>query len=419
LILLMPIAPSVIFPHAMFGITGLNPLNVLLVGTLVSYFMHRIAGAKTKRGARFMPRPLWWLYVVPFVVAGAMGAPHVSDIPGFMMTPDMSSFFDSMGYVRDVVAKPLFLVVFALLVAAATAEADKVERFVAPMVGAIWIMGLMTVIYFIVTGVSLGDIAGAQSRQFLGPLGLHANDLGRLYAIAYALLLFMWAATPDYRLKIILLASMGMIVLALLLTFSRGAFVGFIVVNVLFLFSRRSPAAYVFAFLLLLLVIPLTPGAVVYRIEEGWGSGDVDAITAGRVDGIWLPLLPELARSPLIGNGLSSILWSDAMRAGKILEVTHPHNAYFGVLLDMGILGLALVCAFFFHVWRSFRKLAKDAALSAELRGLYAGAAAGLVGFLIAGFAGSALTPVPEQVFLWFAIGMMYGQFARATKALR
>src|SRR5262249_50979756 len=156
-------------------------------------------------------------------------------------------------------------------------------------IGAIWIMGLMTVIYFVVTGVSLGDLAGAQSRQFLGPLGLHANDLGRLYAVAYALLLFMWAATPDYRLKLILLASMGMIVLALMLTFSRGAFAGFLVVNVLFLFSRRHPAAYIFALLLLALILPLMPGAVIYRIEEGWSSGDIDAISAGRVNGIWLP----------------------------------------------------------------------------------------------------------------------------------
>src|SRR5712675_2172657 len=34
LILLLPISGSHVFPHAMFGITGLNPFNLLLVGTL-------------------------------------------------------------------------------------------------------------------------------------------------------------------------------------------------------------------------------------------------------------------------------------------------------------------------------------------------------------------------------------------------
>ena len=70
---------------------------------------------------------------------------------------------------------------------------------------------------------------------------MHANDLGRLYAVAYALLLFTWAESKDARLRLALLASMAMlIVAALVLTFSRGAFFGFVVVNVLFLLSRRN-----------------------------------------------------------------------------------------------------------------------------------------------------------------------------------
>ena len=51
--------------------------------------------------------------------------------------------------------------------------------------------------------------------------------------------------------------------------------------------------------------------------------------------------------------------------------------------------------------------------MSPILRGFYLGAAAGLVSFLVAGIAGSYLTPVTEQSFLWLAIGMMYGQRAR------
>jgi hypothetical protein len=71
--------------------------------------------------------------------------------------------------------------------------------------------------------------------------------------------------------------------------------------------------------------------------------------------------------------------------------------------------------AYFFHVWRRLGALSLDAALSAELRGFYQGAAAGLASFLIAGIVGSSLTPVPEQAFLWLAIGMMYGQRAKQT----
>src|SRR5258708_36120401 len=42
LIIMMPISSSVLFPHAMFGITGLNPLNLLLVATLGVFLMRTI-----------------------------------------------------------------------------------------------------------------------------------------------------------------------------------------------------------------------------------------------------------------------------------------------------------------------------------------------------------------------------------------
>jgi O-antigen ligase len=150
-------------------------------------------------------------------------------------------------------------------------------------------------------------------------------------------------------------------------------------------------------------------------MTTGFGSG-LNAVTAGRLEGLWLPLLPEILRSPLYGNGLGSILWSEAMRMADgraILGTTHPHNAYLQALLDMGIAGLILICAYFAHVWKGFRALSVDPALSPGLRGFYLGAAAGLVSFLVAAIADSSLAPRPEQVFLWLAIGMMYGQRAR------
>ena len=47
------------------------------------------------------------------------------------------------------------------------------------------------------------------------------------------------------------------------------------------------------------------------------------------------------------------------------------------------------------------------------MRGFYQGAVAGLLCFIVTGFAGSSLRATPEFAFLWIAIGMMYGQLAR------
>jgi len=52
---------------------------------------------------RFMPRPLLWLYVVPFLVAGALGSRHIGDIsPALFMMVDVITFDSTAGYIRNV-----------------------------------------------------------------------------------------------------------------------------------------------------------------------------------------------------------------------------------------------------------------------------------------------------------------------------
>lgn len=407
LIVFMPLSASSLLPHNIGGITGLNPLNLLLVGTLASWALQRLPRGTLPTPAP--PQALLWLYVTPFLVASLLGSQHLGEIAARLVAPGFLSFSNLTDYLLSIVVKPLFMVIFALLVAAAAARSRQPERLIIPMLASVWAMCLMTIGFAAVSGASLGDLSSSGARRLLSPLGLHANDLGRLFAVAYALMLYTFAATKDARLRVALIASMGLVVVALTLTFSRGAFFGFAVVNLLFLLSRRTPAAFLLSGIVLLTFILLLPEAVFERIASGWGKG-MNAVSSGRIDEIWLPLLPELLRHPFFGNGLGAIAWSEPMRAGNMQAVGHAHNAYLNAALDMGLLGLILLCAYFLHVWRGFRRLSADPAISPTLRGFYAGAAAGLVSFLLAGFFGSSLTPRPEQFFLWLAIGMMYGQ---------
>jgi hypothetical protein len=413
-IVVMPISSSSVFPHAMLGITGFNPLNLLLVGTLGSCLLHGLFDGSI---GRFLPGPLLWLYLAPFLIAGAMGSRHVGDIAPAYFMYGVLDFHDAAGYIRDLVVKPLFLMIFALLVGAAVSRSAKPENFLVPTLISIWLMALMVIVFVSLSGVALSQLASSTSREFLSPLGMHANDLGRLYAVAYALLLFTWAESKDAGLRLALLVSMGMAVVALTLTFSRGAFFGFIVVNVLFLLWRRNAKTLIFAALLAAGALLALPDAVYERITTGHGEG-LNVISAGRIEEIWLPLLPDVLRSPIYGSGLGSMLWSETMRghAGTaIVGVTQAHNAYLETALDMGIAGLILICAYFVHLWRGFRALGADPSLSPTLRGFFQGSAAGLASLLVAGVVGSRLTPGAEQVFLWLAIGMMYGQRARYT----
>jgi O-antigen ligase len=405
LIIMMPISSSVLFPHAMFGLTGLNPLNLLLVATL-GVFMMRTIGTGGMKG--FVPRPLLLLYIAPITVGALIGMNHVHEIPTLFKSSEVIFFDTPLTYLRDMLLKPMGVVVFAVLIGAAVGRSKQPEKFVTPMLLSVFVMALLSIVFVASSGVSLSQLAGTYSRHFFSQLGMHANDLGRLYAAAYALLLFVWDRSERIFLKTVLLFAMGMVALALFFTFSRGAFFGFIVVNVIYLFSRRTMKTFLLAVVVIPLVLILAPGALWSRVEMGIGQG-LNEITAGRVDEIWIPLLPEIFSSPPWGRGMGSIMWTDAMKFDLMAFVGHPHNAYFQAYMDLGLIGGGLVLAFWIYGWMNFRRLAKDKRVSGELQGFFEGAAAGVASFLIAGIAGSSLMPVPEQGFLWLALGVMWG----------
>jgi O-antigen ligase len=412
LMILLPIASVSFFPRGMFGFTGLNPVNVLMAATLVSFVL------RGKRLGMLTPKPLLLMYVLPIVVAGLIGSRHVDDIVPFYYENLLVHFTDGLGYLRDIMLKPLFIVVIALLVGAAVAQSKKPERFLAPIIVAVWVMSLTAIGFVIASGVRLGELSSTGSREFFSTLGMHANDLGRMYAVAYALLLFTWGETKDRALKTVLVVTMCVLVIALLLTFSRGAFMGFMLINGLFLLWKFNAKTLAIALFVAGVGVLLMPGAVMTRLMLGFeGGGDVNAVSAGRVDEIWGPLFMfDFWKSPLWGSGLDSVTWANAAWNGSMLLVTHPHNAYLQAYLDMGLLGLGLTLAYFWHVWKGLLALGSNAYLSPTLRGFFQGAVAALLCFLFTGFAGSSLRPIPEFTFLWLAIGMMYGMRARTPE---
>ena len=412
LVLLMPVAQSDVFPRSMFGITGLNPLNLLIATTIVAFVMRR---AGEKKAHKLFPWQLALLYIAPFTMGAVMGAPHVGEIPPSFRELDLVQFTNAFGYVRDLWAKPMLFIVYALLIGAAVARSDRPDRFLTPMIVSVFTMALLAVLYVAASGATLAELSGTYARSFLSALGMHANDLGRLYATAYALLLFIWDRTPMSRwtLKTVCLLAMGAVVLALLLTFSRGAMFGFVVVNAIYLFARRRLKVLLLGGLVGAVGLALMPGAVWYRLTMGLASGDLNMITAGRTGDIWTPLIPELADHPVLGNGLGSVMYSRAMIDGRLWEISHPHNAYLEAYMNMGTVGLVLLLGFWIWMWKRFRKESRNAELAPELRGLFEGAAAGLAAFLIAGFAGSSLQPDATQAFIWLAFGMLLGVQAR------
>jgi O-antigen ligase len=409
LMLLMPMGATHLFPHALMGVPGLNPLNVVLGATLVSAVMRRQLGGMAVQ-------PLAWLYIVPILIAGLIGMSHADEILPYFFDTESINYLDAAGYLREEAIRPLLMVVVALVIGAAVARSQKPEKFIIAIVVSVWLLAAIEIGFIIASGVRLGSLASASSRAFFDQIGMHANDLGRLFAVAYSLLLFVWWETKNGTLKAWLFVTLWVTALALVLSFSRGAFLGFFLVNGLFLAWKFNAKTLSLALIVAGICALMAPEYVWNRITFGFDA-DANTVSADRLEGIWLPLLPEIWKSPLWGNGLASIMWSEPMKAEVMLTVGHPHNAYLEAILDMGFVGLALLGAYFVHVWRRFRALGSNSYISPELRGFFQGATAALLCFAITGWAGSSLRPSAEFAYLWVAIGMMYGMLARKPAA--
>jgi O-antigen ligase len=201
-----------------------------------------------------------------------------------------------------------------------------------------------------------------------------------------------------------------MTAVSVLMTFSRGAFLGMATVALLYLLSRRRFSTIVVVAVVLAASFLLLPGAVRDRAMMGIEGGNVDVISAGRTDGIWMPLLGYAVESPIIGHGLAATLWSEPMRKDPSFHVGHAHSAYINTFLDMGLVGLILLPGFFVLQISEFRRLSTDNSVSPLLRGIFKGAAAGVVVYFIQGMTDDRFTPTASQITLWFLIGLSFGK---------
>ena len=146
------------------------------------------------------------------------------------------------------------------------------------------------------------------------------------------------------------------------------------------------------------------PGAIWYRLGMGVEIGrhgherGPRRATSGRRS------CPSSSTSPLFGHGLQSVLWAPAMRMGEMIEVTHPHSAYLGALIDFGVVGAILAPRLLVHGLEGLPQARQGRASSSRTSRASSKAPPrrSWRSSPRASWA-SSLTPVPEQTFLWLA----------------
>ena len=359
---------------------------------------------------------LWLaLYVGVVLYAGITGMQNAEGIPAWMLAGANVDYGIPWVYFRSIVLPGIFLPLLALVTATAIVDRQKLESTMLPA----WIFGfgiaIIVVGYVLMSGIGIGTLSDASFRnEHLKDLGFHSNELGTLLALAYALTLGGREALTGRRVRVLTVVSLAVIAVALVLTFSRGALLAFIVVNALFFAGGSSRRRMVFA-AAVAVVLLFAPAAVFERAQFGLGTWDLNEISAGRLDNIWLPLLPDIGDHLLVGQGLHSIMWTDAQRLQQIYPVMVAHNAYLDLLLDVGVVGTMIVLGWYFFLYRGFRRGAATDP-DPRFRAVFYGGYLALVALLVCALSNDRLTPTAPSALLWLAAGVLLGRQAQLRR---
>lgn len=417
LVLIMPIANTSLFPHALFGVTGLNPFNLLLLLTLMSYFLSRFMQRETYT---LFPAYFYGLYLLPVAVAGLVGSTHVGEIPFSLDIGQTLKFDNAFGYLRDMVIRPLFTLVVAYLIAAAVRDSKSPERFLGLGLFSVVILVIMEIGILQWRGLGMFALAETQNRSLLSVLGMHANQMGPFLGVAFGITLFIRAAVTGFVPRMLTSFAILVSVVGGALTFSRGGMIIFFLSGLIYLVTQRSYKKMAASMMFLVIAGLLAPQEFYDRMTLGWdkettveaGVSKTDELSAGR-GYIWSKIAPEIAGSLVTGGGVNSIMWSPPVQRGEIGLMAHPHNAYLHTLMDYGLPGGLLLVLFFRKLFREWVARSRDESLSPVMRGFFKGVSASFIGYLVFAFTSAGVLPESDQFFLWASLGILYGVAAR------
>lgn len=395
---------------------GLNAQNILLFGSIASYWLFRMTHQKVNY--RLIDRKLLLCYLLPFLFVGFLGSNNAHALVHLAAkTAEAAAAQEAVmsrgGFLLYYVIKPGLLIVMAWMIGAALRESKAPERFITPYTIGALVPAVFIVVYIAVSGVSLGALVNF--RSFLSTLGLHANQFAVVLNFSIATLLFAGLGSPSKGRRVVLLSVVAFLCATLLLTFSRGGYLGLMVILLSYVIYFRDGSKVLIALLVLAIGAFFVPDAVIDRVTLGLTHGSHQDLSSGRIDDIWLPLLPRILDNPIWGHGLMYVGRSDLVAGGRMMAVEQAHNAYLDLLLDSGVVGLVLVLTFLYSAYRDFRTLAQTDP-DPMLRGFFRGASIGMIAWLLQAFTDDRLFPNIPQMMFWMSYGVMLARHPRMLK---
>jgi O-antigen ligase len=189
-------------------------------------------------------------------------------------------------------------------------------------------------------------------------------------------------------------------VLCLMYTLSRGGYAGFLV-GCVFLGVVRYRLLLVLLAIFAVTWASVVPNAVVERVDMTYdSSGELDNSSELRVS-LWDEAMAVFESNPITGTGFDTYQYGDHVNGYK-----DTHNVYVKILVETGLIGLALVAWLtlksFWSGWKLFR-MAKDPFHAA----LGLGLASWVVACIVTNFFGDRWTIFQVNGYMWVIGGLV------------
>jgi len=391
LLILIPISITSYAPRMMLGIRGLNPVNVvwlLALGIAVTSVMKGEVESGLRKYFSIPVIALMLLYGVAYLRT-FIGIDELTSYDSFSV--NRATF--TLGFL----IKPFQVFITGWIVSIFCRKRGNDDIVYKSILLSACIYASVVLFVFLKYSVSAGSYV--EGREGLtANMGTHANSVGALGVY----FLFFGLMSREKVGKLLRLFGVLAALLIIALSFSRMAY---LTTLILFAFFYRSLPAIErrFAIVAGILVVSIFSAQIIQRIGWGYSEESVEAgrtVDAGRIHGIWLPLLPQVEKRPVIGSGLLGILKSEASRKG--LHVNTPHSAYLQVMLDQGLVGLLLMLYVLGSIYFTAKK---NVRLMSNL----------VLVMMFMGLTGHTFYPAAES-YLW-SVG--YGVFIFMTGQLR
>lgn len=393
-IIFVPYSNTELFRDSLVSLPGAKPLQLVALFVIIVACINYKKSTPLPKFASFFAMAIITVFTISIIRSLAY-----LDILNWMREENLST----LNYMLSDYVKPLIFFLPLIIISKFTHKLEQIEFLVKTLVLSIMILSIYLLYLYLFKIGFKGDLRWVDEYYSL-TFGLHRNDIANFFMIVFPLCIARFFLKKNF----FNLVSIGLSIVAIGFLYSRTAYLVMIISFLFYLFiSKRSkflPVFLTIAFGLSFIV----SASIIERASKGLEEHDLESISAGRIDGIWLPLIEEHTRDSkklLLGNGRYGMKISEAAQSSIMVSSSHPHNMYLEQIVDAGLIGFIIFILFFILL---LQKISRNLHYlpNGRLKEYHYAIYVSIISYMLAGMTGRSFFPMFLNSYLWIVIGI-------------